>query len=102
MPQHADEIPSRYATRRFHDVACAWLPRRRMTAVAQPRGPLVLPGATHATLDEVPEVCDRCGGPWRRVETGFACYLCPRQVVVGAVVRAAMRSGRGRMSRRGE
>jgi len=40
------------------------------------------PGAAAATYAQAPTQCDRCGGVWRVVADGLACYLCPRTVVI--------------------
>ena len=48
------------------------------------------PGAAYATDREVPPVCPRCGGPWRQVPGGWACYLCGRDCYVASALRVAI------------
>lgn len=41
--------------------------------------PITFPRADSLTLGSAPDRCDRCGGVWRRVDEGLACYTCPRR-----------------------
>lgn len=49
------------------------------------------PGATAATDADLPPVCAVCGGPWRTIPGGVACYLCGRDQYVVSALRATYR-----------
>jgi len=53
------------------------------------------PGADYERVDDVPPRCERCGGPWRRMETGVSCWTCARRVVIAETLGALIRMGAG-------
>jgi hypothetical protein len=55
------------------------------------------PGADSDTLAEAPVCCLNCGGPWHRVDEGYACLQCGRRWRAVECLRALRRTRFQRM-----
>ncbi len=60
-------------------------------------GPIRFEGARVSRVDELPDQCTHCGGPWRSILGGMSCFLCGREVYIEEMLRVEVgRRGYGR------
>lgn len=91
--QRNGDKPSVHATRKFCSRACHAGSKESKGWAAWRPAPTPFPHAHVRRLADAPATCNRCGGLWRKVETGLSCLLCGRECVVAETLMATVRRG---------